>query len=98
MSDRLRSRIEHIAATKAKLGPSASADVAFHLTDCRGDLEELLGFYADPDAYSDAQVYDLLIRFLVHVPNHLAAASKLFTGVPVTDVFGVGATSEPDEE
>jgi hypothetical protein len=43
---------------------------------------------------SDAEVSELLIGFLVHVPNHVAAASKLYTDVPVTDIFGVGATSE----
>jgi hypothetical protein len=43
---------------------------------------------------SDAEVDELLRCFLLHVPNHVAAAGKLFTGVPVTDVFGVGAVSE----
>ena len=43
---------------------------------------------------SDAEVSQLLISFLVHVPNHVAAASKLYTDIPVTDIFGVGATSE----
>jgi hypothetical protein len=39
----------------------------------------------------------LVLGFLAHVPNHLAAASKLLTGIPVTDIFGVGATSEDDD-
>jgi hypothetical protein len=43
---------------------------------------------------SDAEVSEMLMGFLVHVPNHLAAASKLYTGMPVTDIFGVNATSE----
>jgi hypothetical protein len=40
---------------------------------------------------------ELLIQFLVHAPNHLAAASKMLTDIPVTDVFGVGALEETDE-
>ena len=47
---------------------------------------------------SDAEVSQLLISFLVHVPNHVAAASKLYTDIPVTDIFGVGATSENPNE
>ena len=47
---------------------------------------------------SDAEVGQLLTDFLVHVPNHVAAASKLYTGVPVTDIFHVRATSEDTNE
>lgn len=30
--------------------------------------------------------------FLIHVPNHVAAASMLMNEIPVEDVFGVNAT------
>jgi len=36
----------------------------------------------------------LLAAFLTHTPNHIAAALKLYLQIPVTDVFGVGATAE----
>ena len=49
-----------------------------------------------PKASLAEEVRNLLIHFLVHVANHLAAASKLLTGTPVTDVFGVAATVEDD--
>ena len=34
------------------------------------------------------------MKFLVHAPNHIAAAAKLLTGFPVADVFCVGAVRE----
>jgi len=55
------------------------------------DLDAYVRFCADR-AGSDAEVSQILTDLLVHVPNHVAAASKLYTGVPVSDVFGVGAT------
>lgn len=67
-------------------------DIAFHMTDWLDDLSRLQAFYESPDGCEPAQVIDLLMAFLVHAPSHLAAASKLFTDDPVTDVFGVGAT------
>jgi len=72
----------------------AVRDIAFHMTDWLDDLSELHAFYTSPDTYSTKQVTDLLMGFLLHVPNHLAAASKLYTGEPVTDVFGIGATTQ----
>ena len=48
-------------------------------------------FCADPRSLSRKGTVDLLYSFLIHVPPHLAAASKLLLGDPVTDVFGVGA-------
>jgi hypothetical protein len=46
----------------------------------------------------DAEVGKLLTDFLVHVPNHVAAAGRLYTGIPVTDTFGVSATTEDSDE
>jgi hypothetical protein len=93
----IRARIREVARREAELPEAAANDVAFHMTDWLDDLDAYHRFCADPSALSDAEVSRLLIQFLVHVPNHLAAASKLYTGTPVTDVFGVGATSEDDD-
>ncbi|MCL4504236.1 MAG: hypothetical protein M1438_20620 [Deltaproteobacteria bacterium] len=76
------------------LEPEKIGDVAFHLTDWLTDLERLHKFYSSPDLLSREQVQRLLIDFLVHVPAHLAAASKIITSFPVADVFEVGATTE----
>lgn len=77
-----------------ELPEAVANDVAFHMTDCLEDLDAYHRFCADPGSVSDAELSRLLLQFLLHVPNHLAAASKLYAGVPVTDAFGVGATSE----
>ena len=93
----IRERIREAGLREMSLSESAAADVAFHMTDWLADLEAYQRFCLHPTALSDAEVSQLLIRFLLHVPNHVAAASKLYTDVPVTDVFGVGATSEEDD-
>lgn len=78
-------------ATEAGLAHSTASDVAFHMTDWLDDLSKFITFLEAPDRQSAAQVNELLLAFLVHVPNHLAAAAKLYADSPVTDVFGVGS-------
>lgn len=90
-AEAIRSRIEEVARTEAELSTTEASDVAFHMTDWLADLAAFVSFCEEPSRLSSAQVNELLIQFLVHVPNHLAAASKLFVDMPVTDVFGVGA-------
>ncbi len=72
-------------------------DIAFHLTDWLPDLQEWYEYCQSPESLSASDTVEMLIRFLVHVPNHVAAASKLLTDIPVTDVFGVGATHESEQ-
>lgn len=69
-------------------------EIAFHMTDWVDDFAGLAAFYENPEKYSEEQVSALLMKYLIHVPAHVAAASKLFLDVPVTDVFDVGAVSE----
>jgi hypothetical protein len=95
--ERVRARIREVAHREAELPEAVADDVAFHMTDWLTDLDAYYRFCTNPGALSDPEASRLLIAFLVHVPNHLAAASKLYTDVPVTDVFGVGATSEDDD-
>lgn len=90
----VRARIAKVARGELELPEAVAGDVAFHMTDWLDDLDAYSRFCADPSSMSDAEVEEMLTDFLVHVPNHLAAASKLYTGVPVTDIFQVGATSE----
>ena len=91
--DAIRHRIEQAFA-----GDGHDADtcreIAFHLTDWLGDLEALIALFEQPDAVGDEQLRDAIRRFLLHAPNHLAAASKLVLDIPVEDVFCVGATGE----
>lgn len=68
--------------------------IVFHMTDWIDDLSAVNHLFSDPDVYDGDEIHQVLVRFLTHVPNHLAAASKLFLGIPVTDVFDVGSTTE----
>jgi hypothetical protein len=90
----IRARIAEVARREMELTEASADDVAFHMTDWLDDLDAYVRFCADPSRMSDAEVGELLNGFLVHVPNHVAAAGKLYTGVPVTDIFQTGATSE----
>ena len=94
----IRERIRKVARHEAELPDAVADDVAFHMTDWLDDLDAYSRFCADPSRMSDAEVGQLLTDFLVHVPNHVAAASKLYADVPVADIFGVGATSANTDE
>ena len=51
---------------------------------------------AEPDSLSSGEVNEMLLAFLTHVPNHVAAAAKLYADFPVTDVFGVDAVGRSE--
>ena len=76
---------------EAGLPESTADDVAFHMTDWLDDLERFARFCAEPDKWSDKGTEKMLLAFLIHVTNNVAAASKLLTGIPVTDVFAIDA-------
>ena len=93
----IQGAIEAAVRKEAELPEATVRDVAFHMTDWLDDLCRFYEFCKAPTDFSTRKIEEMLIRFLVHVPNHIAAASKLLTDIPVTDIFGVGATSESDE-
>lgn len=78
--------------------PEIRHDIAFHMTDWLADLEKWHAYCQSPETLDADQTTELLIGFLVHVPNHLAAASKLMTGIPVMDIFEVGAVATGEDE
>ena len=57
------------------------------MTDWLDDLKEYRSFAADPGKLTDKEVNELLVRFLIHVPNHLAAASRLFNEMAVRVIW-----------
>ena len=77
--------------------PEAGRDIAFHMTDWDHNLEDLIKFYSAPDLLTDDQVQSVVIEFLAHVPNHVAAAKKLSGLGPIEDVFDLGVLVEDDE-
>jgi hypothetical protein len=82
-----------VALHKRKLSKVRVFAVSFHLTDWLGDLYAYQRFCLNSRYRSDAELDGLLAQFLMHTPDHLAAAKKLYTSWPVTDVFGVGAVA-----
>jgi hypothetical protein len=67
-------------------GDEVANDIAFHLTDWNSDAAFIVAALMFPERFTREGVLD----FLVHAPNHVAAAAKLANS-PVTDVFKVGA-------
>ena len=103
MEEKIDSQLvrRQIEASLAEIGwdpPEARTEIGLHMTDWIDELSALHSFYRDPSGFDAESVQELLVRFLVHVPNHLAAASKLMLDIPVTDVFGVGALDESEEQ
>jgi hypothetical protein len=89
----IRDRIEHAARTDMNLSETVARDMAFHMTDWLSDLEAFHRFCQTPDGLSSDELSDLLMDFLVHVPNHVAAAGKLYTGFAVADILKIGSTA-----
>jgi len=72
------------------LSPQSAYDLAFHLSDWRADAAFLLALHLAPERFSTDEVNEGITQFLVHAPNHVAAAAKL-GGWPVEDAFGIRA-------
>ena len=69
---------------------SYADDIAFHMTDWFDDLERLRDLLLHPDDYTDAQANKVLLGFLLHAPNHIAAAYKIWFEEPIHDVWSLG--------
>lgn len=72
-------------------------EVVFHLTDWMDDYHSLKKVFESPENLNDKEIAEILMQFLIHVPNHLAAASKIGLDIPVTDIFDVKSTTESDD-
>jgi hypothetical protein len=87
---------ERIVAAFAEFELEADVmrDIAFHMTDWKENLEEMLDLYTRPEGLSDEQVQNIILVFLAHVPNHIAAAKKMIGLGPIEDIFKVGVLEE----
>jgi len=75
-----------------------ASEVAFHLTDWKHNLDELAQIFENADELSDDHIQRTVIKFLAHVPNHIAAAKKLVGLGPIEDVFNVGVLKEDEDD
>ena len=51
-------------------------EIVFHLTDWLDDLKPFVDFLEKPEIYKDEEIRRILIRFLVHAPDHLKTAAE----------------------
>lgn len=72
-------------------------DIAFHLSDWNSDAAFIALIHIFPERFTKEEIKDGIEAFLLHVPNHTAAAAKLF-GYPVQDIFEVRALDSDDEQ
>ncbi|MBT3379009.1 MAG: hypothetical protein HN742_01160 [Lentisphaerae bacterium] len=94
----IEKRIIDLCQHELELDYEKAADVAFHMTDWLRDFEKLHRLFSDPEAGTDDEAVDVLVGFLVHAPNHIAAAAKLATQIGVADIFEVGAMEPEDDD
>ena len=94
-TEEVRARIAE-AFSKSMDQSSVANDVAFHMTDWDHNLDDLLRIYKDPERISNDEIVRIVLEFLAHVPNHVAAAKKLAGLGPIEDVFEVGVLVEDD--
>ncbi|MGH2548563.1 MAG: hypothetical protein ACRDHN_04190 [Thermomicrobiales bacterium] len=66
-------------------------DIAFHLTDWAADAAFLVALHLFPERFTAEEIADGIESFLIHAPNHVAAAAVL-SGWPPKDIFGVAGS------
>ncbi|HEY6401440.1 MAG TPA: hypothetical protein VI479_08520, partial [Blastocatellia bacterium] len=73
----VRKRIAEALSSSLGMEMAEADEVAFHLVDWKRDLDELVKIYEKADELGDEHIQEIVIKFLAHVPNHVAAAKKL---------------------
>ena len=94
-TEEVRARIAE-AFSQSMDRSSVANDIAFHMTDWDHNIEDLLRIYKEPRRITDDEIVQIILEFLAHVPNHVAAAKKLAGLGPIEDVFEVGVLIEDD--
>jgi len=88
---KLRGAIRRALKARRYYSARVADDIAFHMTDWLEDLSRFHALCRSPGRFAPRKIEDILMGFLVHVPNHVAAAAKLMVDVSVADIFEVGA-------
>lgn len=73
-------------------------EIAFHMTDWIDNFQELYELYAYPENCDVKEVERILMSFLIHVPEHIAASAKIMTGGGIKDIFKVGVFKDIEED
>jgi len=95
------SRFKQIAVSaliaEDELERERAEEIGFHLSDWHAEAAFLVAAHLFPERFTAAELSDGISRFLIHAPNHVAAAAAL-RGFPVEDIFEVGALDGPKED
>ena len=91
----VRARIRE-AFAKSMDQSSVASEIAFHMTDWDHNIDDLLKIYREPETATNDEIVQIVLEFLAHVPNHVAAAKKLAGLGPIEDVFEVGVLVEDE--
>jgi hypothetical protein len=83
----LAARIALSIKNSAKLSEAECSEIAFHSTDWLDELELLCSTFDSIESLSDEEIYNNLLRFLIHAPEHIAKAAELMTGTGVEGIF-----------
>lgn len=86
-----------IAEALAELGNERAKDIAFHLTDWASDATFIVALQLFPERFSAKEIEEGVREFLIHAPNHVAAAAAL-GGWPVENIFGCANFLTPKGE
>ena len=89
----MRDRITRALA--AEVDEETAREIAFHLTDWSDELAFLDALRRAPETFTVEEIRSGVTAFLIHAPNHIAAAAKL-AGWPIDDIFEVGALDGQD--
>lgn len=69
-----------------EIDEQVAKDIAFHLSDWCDDARFLVALQLFPDRFTQEEISSGVMAFLIHAPNHVATAAKLY-GFPVEDIF-----------
>ncbi len=72
-------------------------DIAFHMTDWNSDAAFIAAVLLFPERFTSEEIQSGIESFLIHAPNHVAAAAKLHR-FPIQDIFDVGALNGETNE
>jgi hypothetical protein len=84
---RISGQIANAICEESGLSRPKCEEIAFHMTDWLDEFSRLREFYLPPDSYSTDKIYSLVLEFLIHAQEHIAAASDLLTDIPVERIF-----------
>ena len=83
----IKEKLDAALAGSVEFSEEERANVVFHMTDWLDELARLTDVFWSPSGFSDEEVYSTLLKFLIHAPEHIAAAAHLMTGYSVDDIF-----------